>query len=587
MQTDSSPRNSIISNQAPLISPFINTKSEISTFQSIISEYLENKNEITEINQSEIQKFLEDLNSFLKDINDKVEENEYILNDLYKKNKTAISAIKNLMKEKESSSSSNATPRYNTTSGRENFSPNPLMTSGDYSELERLKEEYIKSLTLIQQYEEQLNEYSTMKKSFNELQDEFNQLKFEETALRSEYEIVIKDKEQLKNKLEKYINDNDKMKELLEQYQCMILMTEKEKNKIQNNAYVITNRFRNFENKITSQEQLIDKFKNDIKKLVEKNRKEKFEYEVKLENYNKKIQELEFKIEEMNQEKIINTKKFLNTLIENSAQYNISFYYDQVKNKIIIKYFNEDIGQIKSVEVANERRLMSVPKIKDFEGKIFSYKKLSANISNNVFTSLCRKHYQNNNLDCSSLNSSMISNLKSDSFKLNNLFENNNFSNCCFKKNNEKLNYHSAMILNEKIKKDIVFSPKTISHKKSFSKEKKNNFPEISNFSFRDIKEEEIIDNNKFEIIKEITLQFIGDEKNIIINNKSNSDSCFSDISSNFITNKHKRSNSEYTYYECKSVSLNFPENEFKPAQKETNVETKRKFSYCFNCYIF
>ena len=587
MQTDSSPRNSIISNQAPLISPFINTKSEISTFQSIISEYLENKNEITEINQSEIQKFLEDLNSFLKDINDKVEENEYILNDLYKKNKTAISAIKNLMKEKESSSSSNATPRYNTTSGRENFSPNPLMTSGDYSELERLKEEYIKSLTLIQQYEEQLNEYSTMKKSFNELQDEFNQLKFEETALRSEYEIVIKDKEQLKNKLEKYINDNDKMKELLEQYQCMILMTEKEKNKIQNNAYVITNRFRNFENKITSQEQLIDKFKNDIKKLVEKNRKEKFEYEVKLENYNKKIQELEFKIEEMNQEKIINTKKFLNTLIENSAQYNISFYYDQVKNKIIIKYFNEDIGQIKSVEVANERRLMSVPKIKDFEGKIFSYKKLSANISNNVFTSLCRKHYQNNNLDCSSLNSSMISNLKSDSFKLNNLFENNNFSNCSFKKNNEKLNYHSAMILNEKIKKDIVFSPKTISHKKSFSKEKKNNFPEISNFSFRDIKEEEIIENNKFEIIKEITLQFIGDEKNIIINNKSNSESCFSDISSNFITNKHKRSNSEYTYYECKSVCLNFPENEFKPAQKETNVETKRKFSYCFNCYIF
>ena len=107
MQTDSSPRNSIISNQAPLISPFINTKSEILTFQSIISEYLENKNEITEINQSEIQKFLEDLNSFLKDINDKVDENDYILNDLYKKNKTAISAIQNLMKEKESSSSSN------------------------------------------------------------------------------------------------------------------------------------------------------------------------------------------------------------------------------------------------------------------------------------------------------------------------------------------------------------------------------------------------------------------------------------------------------------------------------------------------
>ena len=135
MQTDSSPRNSIISNQAPLISPFINTKSEILTFQSIISEYLENKNEITEINQNEIQKFLEKLNSFLKDINDKVDENDYILNDLYKKNKTAISAIQNLMKEKESSSSSNATPRYNTTSGRENFSPNPLMTSGDYSEL--------------------------------------------------------------------------------------------------------------------------------------------------------------------------------------------------------------------------------------------------------------------------------------------------------------------------------------------------------------------------------------------------------------------------------------------------------------------
>ena len=93
MQTDSSPRNSIISNQAPLISPFINTKSEILTFQSIISEYLENKNEITEINQNEIQKFLEKLNSFLKDINDKVDENDYILNDLYKKNKTAISAI--------------------------------------------------------------------------------------------------------------------------------------------------------------------------------------------------------------------------------------------------------------------------------------------------------------------------------------------------------------------------------------------------------------------------------------------------------------------------------------------------------------
>ena len=365
----------------------------------------------------------------------------------------------------------------------------------------------------------------------------------------------------------------------------MILMTEKEKNKIKNNAYVITNRFRYFENKITTQEQLIDKFKNDIKKLVEKNRKEKFEYEVKLENYNKKIQELEFKIEEMNQEKIINTKKYLNTLIENTAQYNISFYYDQVKNKIIIKYFNEDIGQIKSVEVANERRLMSVPKIKDFEGKIFSYKKLSANISNNVFNSLCRKYYQNKKLDCSSLNSSMISNLKSDSFKLNNLFENNNVSNSSFKQNNEKLNYHSAMILDEKIKNDIVFSP-NISHNKSFSKEKKKNIPEISNFSFRDIKEEEILDDNKFEVIKEITLQFVGDEKNNIINNKSNSDSYFSDISSNFITNKHKRSNSD-SYYECRSVSLNFPENEFKPALKETNVETQRKFSYCFNCYIF
>ena len=585
MQTDSSPRNSIISNQAPLISPFINTKSEILTFQSIISEYLENKNEITEINQNEIQKFLEKLNSFLKDINDKVDENDYILNDLYKKNKTAISAIQNLMKEKESSSSSNATPRYNTTSGRENFSPNPLMTSGDYSELERLKEEYIKNLTLLQQYEEQLNEYSTIKKSFTQLQDEFTQLKFEETALRSEYEIVIKDKEQLKSKLDKYINENEKMKELNEQYQSMILMTEKEKNKIKNNAYVITNRFRYFENKITTQEQLIDKFKNDIKKLVEKNRKEKFEYEVKLENYNKKIQELEFKIEEMNQEKIINTKKYLNTLIENTAQYNISFYYDQVKNKIIIKYFNEDIGQIKSVEVANERRLMSVPKIKDFEGKIFSYKKLSAKISNNVFNSLCRKYYQNKKLDCSSLNSSMISNLKSDSFKLNNLFENNNVSNSSFKQNNEKLNYHSAMILDEKIKNDIVFSP-NISHNKSFSKEKKKNIPEISNFSFRDIKEEEILDDNKFEVIKEITLQFVGDEKNNIINNKSNSDSYFSDISSNFITNKHKRSNSD-SYYECRSVSLNFPENEFKPALKETNVETQRKFSYCFNCYIF
>ena len=587
MQTDSSPRNSIISNQAPLISPFINTKSEISTFQSIISEYLENKNEITEINQNEIQKFLEELNSFLKDINDKVDENDYILNDLYKKNKTAISAIQNLMKEKESSSSSNATPRYNTTSGRENFSPNPLMTSGDYSELERLKDEYIKNLTLLQQYEEQLNEYSTMKKSFNELQDEFNQLKFEETALRSEYEIVIKDKEQLKSKLEKYINENEKMKELIEQYQSMILITEKEKNKIKNNAYVINNRFRNFENKITSQEQLIDKFKNDIKKLVEKNRKEKFEYEVKLENYNKKIQELEFKIEEMNQEKIINTKKFLNVLIENTAQYNVSFYYDKVKNKIIIKYFNEDIGQIKSVEVANERRLMSVPKIKDFEGKIFSYKKLYTNISNNVFTSLCRKQYQNKNLDCSSLNSSMISNLKSDSFKLNNLFEDNNISNYSIQNNNKKVNFHSAMILNEKITKDIIFSPKNISNKKSFNKENKNHFPEISNFSFRDIREEEILDNNKYEIIKEITFQFIGDEKNNIINNKSNSDSCFSDISSNFITNKHKKSNSEYSYYECRSVSLNFPENEFKPAIKETNVETKRKLSYCFNCYIF
>ena len=252
MQTDSSPRNSIISNQAPLISPFINTKSEISTFISIITEYLENKNSITEINQNEIQKFLEELNSFLKDINDKVDENDYILNDLYKKNKTAISAIQNLMKEKESSSSSNATPRYNTTSGRENF-----RTSGDYSELERLKDEYIKNLTLLQQYEEQLNEYNTIKKSFNQLQDEYTQLKFEETALRSEYEIVIKDKEQLKSKLEKYINENEKMKELIEQYQSMILITEKEKNKIKNNAYVITNRFRNFENKITSQEQLL------------------------------------------------------------------------------------------------------------------------------------------------------------------------------------------------------------------------------------------------------------------------------------------------------------------------------------------
>ncbi len=587
MQSDSSPRNSIISNQAPIISPFLNTKNEILTFQQIITTYLSNENPLNSIKEEEIEKFLLDLNSFLKDVNDKLEENEYILNDLYKKNVTAISAINNLIQENKSSSSSNVTPRYNTTSGRENFSPNKLMSSCDFAEYEKLKDEYIKNLSLIQQYEEQLSEYNTIKKSFNKLQDEYTELKSEETALRSEYEILIKDKEELKRKLEDYINDNYKMKETIEQYQNIIMFSENEKNKIKNNAYIISNRFRNFENKINSQNQLIEKFKNDIKNLVDKNRKEKFEYEIKLENNIKRIQELENKIEEMEQEKIINTKKFLNVLIENTAKYNVSFYYDQPKNKIIIKYFNEDIGQIKSVEVANERRLMSVPKIKDFEGKIFSYKKLSANISNNVFTSLCRKHYQNNNLDCSSLNSSMISNLKSDSFKLNNLFENNNFSNCSFKKNNEKLNYHSAMILNEKIKKDIVFSPKTISHKKSFSKEKKNNFPEISNFSFRDIKEEEIIDNNKFEIIKEITLQFIGDEKNIIINNKSNSDSCFSDISSNFITNKHKRSNSEYTYYECKSVSLNFPENEFKPAQKETNVETKRKFSYCFNCDIF
>ena len=585
MQTDSSPRNSIISNQAPLISPFINTKSEISTFISIITEYLENKNSITEINQNEIQKFLEELNSFLKDINDKVDENDYILNDLYKKNKTAISAIQNLMKEKESSSSSNATPRYNTTSGRENFSPNPLMTSGDYSELERLKDEYIKNLTLLQQYEEQLNEYNTIKKSFNQLQDEYTQLKFEETALRSEYEIVIKDKEQLKSKLEKYINENEKMKELIEQYQSMILMTEKEKNKIKNNAYVITNRFRYFENKITTQEQLIDKFKNDIKKLVEKNRKEKFEYEVKLENYNKTIQELEFKIEEMNEEKIINTKKYLNTLIENTAQYNISFYYDQVKNKIIIKYFNEDIGQIKSVEVANERRLMSVPKIKDFEGKIFSYKKLSASISNNVFSSLCKRHHQKKNSDNSSLNSSIISNLKSDSFKLNNLFENSIVSHCSSKNNNEKFLINSAIINNKK-NKEIIISPKANITQKSFSKQKINNIPEISNFSFRDIKEEEIT-NNDNKIIKEITLEFIGDEKNNKdLNHKRNSDSYFSDISSNFITNQHKRNNSDISYYEIKSISLNFPENEFKPANKETNVETKKKHNNCFDCYV-
>ena len=189
------------------------------------------------------------------------------------------------------------------------------------------------------------------------------------------------------------------------------------------------------------------------------------------------------------------------------------------------------------------------------------------------------------NSDNSSLNSSIISNLKSDSFKLNNLFENSIVSHCSSKNNNEKFLFNSAMINNKK-NKEIIISPKANITQKSFSKQKINNIPEISNFSFRDIKEEEMT-NNDNKIIKEITLEFIGDEKNIIINNKINSDSCFSDISSNFITNKHKKSNSEYSYYECRSVSLNFPENEFKPAIKETNVETKRKLSYCFNCYIF
>ena len=585
MQSDSSPRNSIISNQAPIISPFLNTKNEILTFQQIITTYLSNENPLNSIKEEEIEKFLSDLNSFLKDVNDKLEENDYILNDLYKKNVTAISAINNLIQENKSSSSSNVTPRYNTTSGRENFSPNKLMSSGDFSEYEKLKDEYIKNLSLIQQYEEQLSEYNTIKKSFNKLQDEYTELKSEETALRSEYEILIKDKEELKRKLEDYINDNYKMKETIEQYQNIIMFSENEKNKIKNNAYIISNRFRNFENKINSQNQLIEKFKNDIKNLVEKNRKEKFEYEIKLENNIKRIQELENKIEEMEQEKIINTKKFLNVLIENTAKYNVSFYYDQPKNKIIIKYFNEDIGQIKSVEVANERRLMSIPKIKDFEGKIFSYKKLSASISNNVFSSLCKRHHQKKNSDNSSLNSSIISNLKSDSFKLNNLFENSIVSHCSSKNNNEKFLFNSAMINNKK-NKEIIISPKANITQKSFSKQKINNIPEISNFSFRDIKEEEIT-NNDNKIIKEITLEFIGDEKNNKdLNHKRNSDSYFSDISSNFITNQHKRNNSDISYYEIKSISLNFPENEFKPANKETNVETKKKHNNCFDCYV-
>ena len=299
MQSDSSPRNSIISNQAPIISPFLNTKNEILTFQQIITTYLSNENPLNSIKEEEIEKFLSDLNSFLKDVNDKLEENDYILNDLYKKNVTAISAINNLIQENKSSSSSNVTPRYNTTSGRENFSPNKLMSSGDFSEYEKLKDEYIKNLSLIQQYEEQLSEYNTIKKSFNKLQDEYTELKSEETALRSEYEILIKDKEELKRKLEDYINDNYKMKETIEQYQNIIMFSENEKNKIKNNAYIISNRFRNFENKINSQNQLIEKFKNDIKNLVDKNRKEKFEYEIKLENNIKRIQELENKIEEM------------------------------------------------------------------------------------------------------------------------------------------------------------------------------------------------------------------------------------------------------------------------------------------------
>lgn len=295
---------------------------------------------------------------------------------------------------------------------------------------DKLKDEYVALLSEKNKLESDISEIADARKDNEKLTLELNSLKEYNDNLREHLSQKESDINVLHEQITKLSHDKEDLNETVRALREQLKSSENEKTEIKiKNAHHFS-KFKLMEKDIATLRKKNNELSRNVKCLIEKIEGFKEDKVEMKKIYEKKIQDMENKIEVLENEKKKMSKDVLATLIENTMkkQNLVTFAYNAEHNTIGIKYAGELIGEVKNeiAKVASSAKKeiassLSYMKKNDInspfninkEASVYRYRQLTQCNNVNTFSSSAKK---------------CINSPAKNNVSLRKLFSNNNFS---------------------------------------------------------------------------------------------------------------------------------------------------------------
>lgn len=326
--------------------------------------------------------------------------------------------------------SENVFPRTNTNVSEFNIINEKMVPLSDY---DKLKEDYMNLFTEKNRITSELNEIVDSRQANEKLLTELQNMKEYNDNLKEHISSIESDKKILHEQVDKLASDKEDLNAQLKNIREKLKVSENEKTEIKiKNAHHFS-KFKLMEKEISQLKKKNTELNRNVKCLIEKIGNDKEDKIELKKTYERKIQDLENKIEKIEDEKKKMSKDVLATLIENTMkkQNLVTFMYDNEKNIIAIKYGGEIIGEVNN-EVPNSNKNEDKAEINENANpaKCFSHKSNNNSPFTNLEASVCHYRQLTNaqKYNNKSSNKKFAINSPNKNVSLRKLFSNNNFS---------------------------------------------------------------------------------------------------------------------------------------------------------------
>ena len=326
--------------------------------------------------------------------------------------------------------SENVFPRSNTNVSEFNIINEKMVPLSDY---DKLKEDYMNLFTEKNRIASELSEIVDSRQANEKLLAEMQTMKEYNDSLKDHISRIESDDKILHEQIDKLVSDKEDLNAQLKNIREKLKISENEKTEIKiKNAHHFS-KFKLMEKEISQLKKKNNELNRNVKCLIEKIGNDK-EDKIELKKaYERKIQDLENKIEKIEDEKKKMSKDVLATLIENTMkkQNLVTFMYDNEKNIIAIKYAGEIIGEVNN-ETPHSNKNEDKTELNENINitKCLSYKSNNNSPFTNLEASVCHYRQLTNaqKYNNKSSNKKFAINSPNKNVSLRKLFSNNNFS---------------------------------------------------------------------------------------------------------------------------------------------------------------